>query len=579
MRRHSVSRRVDTKRVRREGLVRATAIAVLLAAAALQAAEPPDGTLTIKTERLSVKMAAAAAWTIRSVHFDGTRLIIPAGGQGAMVSVPKVGWLGSGAGRTQKERVASLSVKADGKEQTPGPDATVAGRSVTVKKASRLAGLQHTAETVFGADGFRQRHRFVAESDTRLSAFYAFVYSGTPKADAWLAKPVGKPAVHGNFTADGSRRPGMSCDWLAQYDSASGKGMVAYFETPLVGPKAVTAFWDAKGYHKLLAQPLTGSVRKGTELNYTLVVQFFAESKDDWERKATDLAEAMMKCYPRKVGAAPQPKRIYGEGVPEAGRITCRTKHYALRFDARNAWTILDMRYDDDLFGHSNGFYGTVLVPRGGRWIGTGHREGGREVVNSLKLTVDGQERPVKVGETFSGSSVSLMKESSIHKFRALVEVTLQDDHVFERTQLTAVEDMKLGILYYFMHCFPPTTTQWVAELPDGEIETGALTDSGKMAVEKDTRWVAQFEPSRKLGLLCYTPRVITGNKSQSKIWQKKHYHKYYLQQNQGQAFKAGDKLDFSVIVQAVPNEIGDGSATKAAAKALAEKYPHAEPE
>ena len=57
-------------------------------------------------------------------------------------------------------------------------------------------------------------------------------------------------------------------------------------------------------------------------------------------------------------------------------------------------------------------------------------------------------------------------------------------------------------------------------------------------------------------------------------IWDLERYHKYYLRQNKGQAFKKGDKLDYTVVVVAVPGETGDWEATKKAATQLMEQFP-----
>jgi hypothetical protein len=219
------------------------------------------------------------------------------------------------------------------------------------------------------------------------------------------------------------------------------------------------------------------------------------------------------------------------------------------------------------------------MTPKGGNWWGTGHTEGGREVVHGLKLTVDGKELPVQAGETVTGQVICLTKDSTIWKFKARVEVTLSASEVLERTRLEALGDCELGLLYYFMHCFPSSTTAWLAELPDGTLEHGSLTHTDKMAVNKNTRWVAQYEPNFGMGILCYTPRLITGAQSASMIWDKAHYHKYYLQQNRGQAFTAGETLEYSVVVRAVPGETGDWSATKAAVAELKKVYPPADPE
>lgn len=268
------------------------------------------------------------------------------------------------------------------------------------------------------------------------------------------------------------------------------------------------------------------------------------------------------------------PATLYGPNVPDNGILTLKTAKYTVPISARQAWTIQKIEYDGKTVAHERGFYGTVLIPKGGQWWGTGHTEGGREIVNSLQLTVDGKDQPVKVGETVVGHRVTLRKESMMWKLKCMAEVTLTDEHVFERTQLEATEDVSLNLLYYFMHCFIPTTTKWTAELPNGDFAAGSLSSSGGFEVNKDTRWVAQFEPAMNLGILCYTPKVISGPGSMSKIWNLPHYHKFYYQANTERTFKRGERLDYSVIVQMVPHETGGWAATKATVEALKKLYP-----
>lgn len=269
------------------------------------------------------------------------------------------------------------------------------------------------------------------------------------------------------------------------------------------------------------------------------------------------------------------PDRLYDPGVPETGFLTLETDNYTIPMDAASGWTIDKMFYKGHEFGLNNGQYGTVMRPKGQQWWGTGHKEGGREVVHKLQLIVDGKEVPItKTGETIKGQRIEFIKHSTIWKFKVRAETTITNSEVFERTQLEALADCELDLLYYFMHCFPPSSTKWMARLPDGTIETGPLSHSKKMAVSQDTSWVAQFNPAEQLSVLCYTPRVITGNKSASMIWDLDRYHKYYLRHNDGQAFKQGDKLDFTVIVKAIPQETGDWKATQKAAAELIKQFP-----
>jgi len=266
--------------------------------------------------------------------------------------------------------------------------------------------------------------------------------------------------------------------------------------------------------------------------------------------------------------------QLYAKGIPEKGFLTLKTENYAVPMDAASGWTIEKLEFRDDTFSLNNGHYGTVLRPKAGQWWGTGHTEGGREVVHRLKLIVDGQEVPIIIGETVSGKRVQLIKESTIWKFKVRAEVVINNDHVIERTTLESLEDCQTDLIYYFMHCFGPTTTKWIARLPDGAIEQGPLNAAGGMKLSKNSTWVAQFDPTKQIGILCYTPQVISGSGSTSMIWDLDRYHKYYLRQNNGQSFKKGDKLDYTVIVKAVPGEDGDWKKTRDAARHLLTLYP-----
>ncbi|WP_299466620.1 hypothetical protein [uncultured Gimesia sp.] len=278
---------------------------------------------------------------------------------------------------------------------------------------------------------------------------------------------------------------------------------------------------------------------------------------------------------PEKKEAKEPTQRLYDEGVPESGFLTLKTENYTIPLDAASGWTIEKMFYRDHQFGLNNGHYGTVLRPKGEQWWGTGHKEGGREVVHRCQLIVDGREVPItKTGETLAGKRIEFIKDSTIWKFKVRAKIILTNTEIFEQTEMEALEDCELDLLYYFMHCFPPSTTKWIAQLPNGTIEQGPLSHSQKMAVTKDTTWVAQYDEKDHLGLLCYTPRVIAGNQSASHIWDLDRYHKYYLRHNNGQSFKKGEKLDFTVLVKAVPHETGDWNATKKAAAELMKQFP-----
>lgn len=546
---------------------------ILLALAIL--GQAPEGDLTIKTGDLVATMSSKAAWTITSITDGDDRLVLPMGGQGAVLSI-RGDWIGS-AMKEGSEPVASLTATADNQPVTLALPQTISGEKLTVAKASTLGPFKHTAETTFQKDTLVQHHSFEATDDGSVDHLYAFLYSMWPQAKHWLAQPLTGELLRGEFAADKGTKPNRPMRWLAQYDPALQKGVVACFREPLAGKGAYHGFWDTEGYHKLIARPACGVLVKGDKFDLTMAMRFFRAAPADWEKRAQAVAGELQQQVPptaEPVGGQAPAAKLYGQDVPEEGILTLKTAKYSVPVCAEQAWTIRKIDYDGKTVAHEHGFYGTVLVPQGGAWWGTGHTEGGREIVHAIRLTADDKEQAVNVGETVAGRKLVLVKDSTIWKFKCRAELTVTDTHLAQRTQLEATEDVDLKLLYYFMHCFVPTTTRWIAELPDGDLVEGTLAGDGGFEVNKDTRWVAQFEPARTLGFLCYSPKVISGPGSASRIWDLARYHKFYYQANAQRSFKRGETLDYQVLVQVVPQETGDWSATKAAAEDLKRAFP-----
>lgn len=541
--------------------------------AMMLAAGAPTGQLTVKTPELTVLMDSSAGWTIRAVDYQDEKMILPLGGQGVVLfSGGK--WYGSAMNKDEPEAVSALTVMVDGKEVAVTGAQTVAGSQIKVRKESLVGALKHTAETTFEQDHFVQRHTLSATEEVKAANLYAFIYSLSPKASQWVAQAVNGNLLKGEFAGDNSHKPGALCRWLAQYDATAQKGVVAYFPQTFPGPGAMINLWDTPSYHKLFAQPRSGVLAKDTEFDLTMVMAFFSAAPDAWEGQAAEVAAKLQQQTPASTVAAVTAPRIYGEGVPETGELTFKAGNYTLPLSAGQAWTIKALGYKDKWPGGVNGFYNTVMIPKDSNFWGTGHTEGGREIVNKLTLTVDGQAQPVKTEQTLTGNKLTLIKDSTIWKFRNHTEITLTPDYLLERTELEALEEVELKLLYYFMHCFVPSTTRYLALLPDGQEEEGELGASKGMKVNKDTVWVAQYEPRWQMGFLCYTPKVISGPGSASHIWDLDRYHKYYLRSNNVRSLKKGEKLDYTVIVKMVEGETGDWQATKTAAEALVKQFP-----
>ncbi|MFO7946237.1 MAG: hypothetical protein R6V19_05455, partial [Armatimonadota bacterium] len=185
---------------------------ILMSAAAL--ANAPGGALSISTGPMQVTMAADTGWTIASVTYEDTELIIPAGGQGAVMTPASGGWYGSGY--DQGEEVTSLSVTVDGQPDNL-EDRHLKGDTITVVKESQIGDMDHTAETTFEGDTIRQKHSFTLRDDIDFTHFYPFIYSVTPETTEWLGKTLDGEELSDIFDTSKNYEFNRDALWAAQY--------------------------------------------------------------------------------------------------------------------------------------------------------------------------------------------------------------------------------------------------------------------------------------------------------------------------------------------------------------------------
>ncbi|MBD3292692.1 MAG: hypothetical protein GF393_07180 [Armatimonadia bacterium] len=536
-------------------------------AAALLGAGGPEGQLTVESGRLTATMGQANAWTVMTIECDAMPVTVNAGGQGAVINPRGVGWMGGAMGGNA-ESVQSLTI--DDAACTAAPEELITD-PVTIVKESKLESIDHTATISFDDGVMRQTNEFTVSEDIDLVSFYPFIYSFSPEFTHFLAIPAtGDPQV-GDFTSDGGHHVNAEVPAFALYNEAAGKGVVVYLQQSPGGP---VTLWDQTGYRKFWIQPAKGPMKAGTEFSGTMLLTCF-EGGDDWQAAATGVAADLQEEYPMEQAEA-QPNMLYDEGVPEVGFMTVETDNLTVKFEAPSAWTIDEIHWNGFKVAGPTGHYGTVLIPgeEGGRWIGTGHSEGGREIVHSLQFTADGEERDVAPGEALTGDEFELFKKSTIHKFDAEHTVTVKGSEIVERALLKATEDHELKLMYLFMHCTEPGTKTWIGELPDGTFEEGTFEDDKDMELAKDARWVAQYFPEQGLSVLLYLTKLPEPGNSAILMWDQPHYHKFYVKQNSGLELAEGDEVGHTLVFTVVDGETGDWSATKARAEELKEAYP-----
>ena len=534
-------------------------------AAAILGAGGPDGQVAIESGNLTATMGEANAWTIMTIDCDGMPVTVNAGGQGAVINPQGGDWMGGAMGGNTEE-VQSLTI--NGEACTTAPDEPLTGE-VTIVKQSRLASIEQTATIEFNDGVVRQTNEFSFPEDINLGAFYPFIYSFSPEFTHWLAIPDGGATDSGAFTGEGGHFVNADVPAFALFNENASKGVVVYLQK---SPGGAVTLWDSKGYRKFWVQPTKGAIKADSEFDGTMLMKCF-EAGDDWQASAVSTVAELREAYPMQKAEA-QPNQLYDEGVPEMGFMTVQTERLTVKLEAASAWTIDEIDWDGFKVAGPTGHFGTVLVPAGSNWIGTGHTEGGREVVHSLKFTADGAERPVEVGSTLTADEFELFKVSTIGPFAAEHTITVKPSEIVEHALLKATEPVDLKLIYLFMHCIEPATTTWIAELPDGSFEEGTFESDKDMELMKDARWTAQWFPEQQISVLLYLTKLPDPDNSSTRMWDQPRYHKYYMMQNAGLSVAEGEEIDHTLVFTVVDDETGDWAATKARAEELKAQYP-----
>lgn len=230
--------------------------------------------------------------------------------------------------------------------------------------------------------------------------------------------------------------------------------------------------------------------------------------------------------------------------------VTIQTRDLTVELSADRAWTISRIVHQGKIITDRTGFYGTVFAPEGGKWIGTGHNEGGIEKVGSATLTVDGKDCALTDKAVYRGQRVELRKQSMMGPIQLEATYVVTDAEILETHRYEFTEAVNVGTLYAFMHPFVPTTTEWMAETVDSRILDGTFDSQGSNRLRDDVRWTAIHDPmTQRVTVLSY-PKPLTGQGLKTFYWDKTVYHKLYNQIYSHATVPAGTKVEAEVVLR-----------------------------
>ena len=265
------------------------------------------------------------------------------------------------------------------------------------------------------------------------------------------------------------------------------------------------------------------------------------------------------------------------------GIMSMESGKYKILFkEMPQRWGIINIYYDGIEIGPKTGYYSNVMSPARGKYIGSGHTEGGTEKFLEGTIAVDGGAA-VPVGEgVFKGEKVVFKKSSMLANLKLNCTYTLTPDGLKIDKQFTALADQPVYQFYLWQFCWTSKTTDYLFIRKDGSVVNKKfLNKRGHHPVrgEKEAYFFSQFWPEKQVGFVNFFADFgkFTG---QNLLWDiPRAYHKYYFWIDLPKVVKAGySSPEMTMIVKAfnVDDEAAWVEKSKETAAELLKQYPFA---
>ena len=238
---------------------------------------------------------------------------------------------------------------------------------------------------------------------------------------------------------------------------------------------------------------------------------------------------------------------------------------YRIMISGKFKHTIRQIMWRGFEIGRPSGYYGAILAPQPGKFIGAGHTEGGQEKVLSFKVTCDGKDVAPQNKMVVNGKKVTVEKISMFDKLLFSIRLELTADGLVETKRFIATADQDVHLFYAHIFCFNKSFTDYYALTDKGEDVIGRFTlekparmpkdpKERKRAwhVRKSVKYIGEYDAAAKKGVLLYYPEIIPGKGHKSAFWEVPYaYMKYYMMVDVPKLVPAGwESPVYTVVVR-----------------------------
>ena len=186
--------------------------------------------------------------------------------------------------------------------------------------------------------------------------------------------------------------------------------------------------------------------------------------------------------------------------------VTLESGTLKVRLDSRKYCFMNRIEWKNRLvcIDHPGAHYGTVFNIAGTQgFVGSGHTETGyKEEVQSLKILIDGKSVDYLKENTFKGRDIRVNKISKVRDFLVTYELTLANDQIYERVEVTSSADVKLNMMYHFMHPWSTAFTDLYYRRANGTEKTFEFKTDNNFPLYEDAPVAAWYNRNTGEGVV-----------------------------------------------------------------------------
>ena len=256
-----------------------------------------------------------------------------------------------------------------------------------------------------------------------------------------------------------------------------------------------------------------------------------------------------------------------------AENYTLISGDYKILISARYKHTIRSVEWRGYQIGTPSGFYGTVVIPGPGKYIGAGHTEGGIEDVKSISVICDGEKADPETATVIQGKKIVVEKISQYDNALFRIRLELTPEGLIETKRFVTQADQNFHLFYAHIFCFDKATTDYLAKTESDKLVTGKFTgERVAWHVNSNVKYVVQYNAPKKSAVMLYYPTVIEGAVRKACIWEvPKAYNKYYMMTKVPKVAPAGWQSPvYTVILRCFESASAEELPAKAESEAAA---------